>query len=76
MDKLYFGALRPPFEGFGLRERTRGADGELMPPVLKRLRRRRKAIADLTRMLSVLEEGARTGRPWAPRSRVSLGRAL
>jgi hypothetical protein len=47
-----------------------------MPPVLKRLRRRRKAIADLTRMLSVLEEGARTGRPWAPKRRVSLGRAL
>jgi hypothetical protein len=47
-----------------------------MPPVLKRLHKRRKAIADLTRMLSVLEEGARTGRPWAPRRRVSLGRAL
>jgi hypothetical protein len=46
-----------------------------MPPVLKRLRRRRKAIAELTRMLSVLEEGSRTGRPWA-RRRVSVGRAF
>jgi hypothetical protein len=46
-----------------------------MPPVLKRLRRRRKAIADLTRMLSVLEEGARSERPWATRrARISLGR--
>jgi hypothetical protein len=61
--------------GLPARERTRGADGELMPPVLKRLRRRRKAIADLTRMLSVLEEGSRTGRPWA-RRRVSVGRAF
>jgi hypothetical protein len=48
-----------------------------MPLVLKRLRRRRKAIADLTRMLNALDEGARTGRPWATRrERMSLGRAL
>jgi hypothetical protein len=48
-----------------------------MPPVLKRFRRRRKALNELTRMLSALDEGARVGRPWAPRrDKVSLGRAL
>jgi hypothetical protein len=50
-----------------------------MPAVIKRLRRRRKAISDLTRMLSVLEEGSRTGRPWASRrerTSLSLSRAL
>jgi hypothetical protein len=48
-----------------------------MPAVLKRLRRRRKTIADLTRMLGALEETSRTGRPWAlRRDRVSLSRAL
>jgi hypothetical protein len=46
-----------------------------MLPVLKRLRRRRRAIADLTRMLTALEESSRTGRPWA-RRRVSVGRAF
>jgi hypothetical protein len=48
-----------------------------MPAVIKKLRKRRKAINDLTRMLSAVEDGARAGRPWAPRrERVSLGRAL
>jgi hypothetical protein len=48
-----------------------------MPAVFKRLLRRRKAVADLTRMLGALEESSRTGRPWATRrDRVSLGRAL
>jgi hypothetical protein len=50
-----------------------------MPAVIKKLRRRRKAVAELTRMLSVLEEDSRTGRPWASRrerTSLSLGRAL